>query len=98
MIMADTKFQPTYHDEREAALNGHSSRELLSDICADIDDLSRDTHTAPKLTPVSDIVSVQIEWAWEQWLPRAMLTMIDGDPEKGKSQITCAIAACWTTK
>lgn len=37
---------------------------------------------------------IAIEWFWEERIPLAALTMIQGDPGIGKSTITMAIAAC----
>jgi hypothetical protein len=41
----------------------------------------------------SDIVPCQVHWLWEGWLPLGELTVIDGDPGCGKSQLTLDVAA-----
>lgn len=42
---------------------------------------------------IADINDEVIEWLWEDRIPRAMLTILDGDPGRGKSTITADLAA-----
>jgi hypothetical protein len=43
--------------------------------------------------PMSEIDPEEVEWLWFPYIPRAKLTMLDGDPGVGKSFLTLAIAA-----
>ena len=45
----------------------------------------------------SEIVQKKIRWIWKNWLPLRKLTMLDGDPDVGKSTLTIDIAARITT-
>lgn len=46
-----------------------------------------------RLTIASNIEPKEAEWLWEDWIPRNELTIIDGDPGSGKSQMTIDIIA-----
>lgn len=83
-------------DARHAALNGHSFATALRLLNADLEDLGTDSRTAIDLPKVSTLNSRPVDWAWNQFLHRGGLTLLDGDPEKGKSQITCDVAARWS--
>ena len=54
---------------------------------------------APRLAirTVSDIRAAKVEWLWPGWLPLGMVTILDGDPGRGKSTIALHLAACVTT-
>lgn len=41
----------------------------------------------------ADIVPCEVRWLWDGWVPLGELTVIDGDPGSGKSQLTLDIAA-----
>jgi DNA repair protein RadA/Sms len=43
------------------------------------------------------IPSRDIHWIWEPYLPRHMLSILDGDPGCGKSYLTLALAASLST-
>ena len=45
----------------------------------------------------SQIVQKKVLWIWKNWLPLRKLTMLDGDPDVGKSTLTIDIAARITT-
>jgi putative DNA primase/helicase len=38
-----------------------------------------------------------MRWAWQDWIPAGMLSLIEGEPGDGKSVLTCDLAARWTT-
>lgn len=42
----------------------------------------------------SDIARRKVDWLWPGWIPLGELTVIDGDPGTGKSQLTIDLAAC----
>lgn len=41
----------------------------------------------------ADITSEQIRWLWNGWIPLGELTVVDGNPGCGKSQLTLDVAA-----
>jgi hypothetical protein len=83
-------------DARHAALNGKCFDTAFRSLTADLDDLHRDSRTAIELPTLASVESRAVDWAWPGYLPKGMLTLCDGDPERGKSQITCDVAARWT--
>lgn len=48
---------------------------------------------APRLIRLSEVEIKPVEWLWEQRIPRGAVTLIDGDPDKGKSFITLDLTA-----
>ena len=36
-----------------------------------------------------------VEWAWEGWLPKGLLTMLVGEPGSGKSALLLSLCAAW---
>jgi hypothetical protein len=46
---------------------------------------------------MADVKAQRIEWIWEPYIPAGCLTLLDGDPGQGKSQITLDLAARITT-
>ncbi len=45
---------------------------------------------------LSDVVAEKVEWLWRGRVPKGKLTLLDGDPAKGKSALTIYVAACVT--
>jgi hypothetical protein len=45
----------------------------------------------------SQVVQKKLLWIWKNWLPLRKITMLDGDPDVGKSTLTIDIAARITT-
>jgi hypothetical protein len=43
--------------------------------------------------PMSGVEAEPVEWLWSRWIPRAMLSILDGNPGLGKSTITADLAA-----
>jgi hypothetical protein len=78
------------------ALNGQSADDVFAVLAADLDDYRRESQSAIELPKVSSIESRTVDWAWPGYLPKGMLVLCDGDPERGKSQITCDVVARWT--
>jgi hypothetical protein len=83
-------------DAAAGALNGKDPGDILRHLKAGIEDIERDQHTEIVLPKASSIESRSIDWVWLEWLHRGGLTLLDGDPERGKSQITCDVAARWS--
>ena len=48
---------------------------------------------AAGLTCAAEITSQQVNWLWNDWIPQGELSIIDGDPGCGKSQLTIDLAA-----
>src|SRR6266516_7193866 len=48
-------------------------------------------------TPLTDIQEYQLRWLWEQRVLCGKITLLDGDPDLGKSLITLDLAARVTT-
>src|SRR5213082_2214247 len=48
-------------------------------------------------TSLSDIQELQLDWLWDKRILRGKLTLLDGDPDLGKSLITLDLAARVTT-
>lgn len=51
----------------------------------------------PPLLKVSSIECKEVDWLWRPYIPRGMVTLLEGDPGLGKSWITMAIAAAVST-
>lgn len=51
------------------------------------------TTDEPFLVPVSEIKSESIDWLWPERIPLGKLTMLIGDPNKGKTFLTMDMAA-----
>lgn len=41
----------------------------------------------------ADIISRLPEWIWFPYIPKGMVTILEGEPDQGKSWITCSIAS-----
>ena len=50
-----------------------------------------------KMTKLSEIQSEPVEWLWEPYIPRGMITLIQGDGGEGKTTTALAIATAVTT-
>jgi hypothetical protein len=42
---------------------------------------------------LADVKAQPVEWLWPRYIPRGMITLLDGDPDRGKSFITLDLAA-----
>lgn len=47
----------------------------------------------PEVTSLSDVEPTEVGWVWDNLIPRGKLTVMSGDPDMGKSTLTCEIAA-----
>jgi len=47
----------------------------------------------PSVASLDTIAAKQTDWLWDQYLPAGAITVLDGDPGLGKSQLTIDIAA-----
>jgi hypothetical protein len=50
-----------------------------------------------EVVKMSDVKPERVDWLWPSWIPRGMVTILDGDPGLGKSTLVCEIAACLST-
>lgn len=46
--------------------------------------------------PLSSIASQEVSWLWEPYIPLRKLTLVEGDPEAGKTYLLLALAAAIT--
>ncbi|MQF69590.1 hypothetical protein FIM12_04585 [SAR202 cluster bacterium AD-804-J14_MRT_500m] len=46
---------------------------------------------------MSDVAPQSVEWIWDPYLPRGKVTILEGDPEAGKSWVSLAIASAIST-
>jgi RecA-family ATPase len=66
---------------------------------ATIDELLRWTDDAPDEeaievgTPLSEIEPERVEWLWPRRIPKGKITIIDGDPDNGKSVLSTDLVA-----
>lgn len=42
---------------------------------------------------LADVETQPVEWLWDDWIALGTLSLLDGDPGKGKSTITCDLTA-----
>jgi hypothetical protein len=52
---------------------------------------------APLAIPLTDIRPEPLTWLWPRYIPRGKLTLLDGDPQLGKSLLTLDLAARLST-
>ena len=45
------------------------------------------------LQPMAAVQRTHVTWLWQEWVPLKSITILEGDPDKGKSTITLDIAA-----
>ncbi len=60
------------------------------------EEVPEDTRRAPRLVRLSDVEPESVEWLWEPYVPVGKLTLLEGDPEAGKTWVALAIAAAVT--
>lgn len=51
---------------------------------------------APVIVCLKDVEAEEVDWLWGERIPKGNLTMIDGDPGKGKSWLSLGIACAVT--
>jgi len=50
-----------------------------------------------KIITVSDVKSEKVDFLWEPYIPLGKITIIQGDPESGKTTLALAVASAVTT-
>jgi AAA domain/Domain of unknown function (DUF3854) len=68
-------------------VQGHSLEDLLG--------LAQESFPQPKaiLINAADVVKEDLAYVWDPYLPRKMVSMLDGDPDVGKTGMACLLAA-----
>src|SRR5215208_3114674 len=56
-----------------------------------------DEESVPVGTLLADVSAETVEWLWERRIPLGKITVLDGDPDNGKSVLTTDLAARVTT-
>src|SRR5215204_989942 len=56
-----------------------------------------DEESVPVGTLLADVEAETVEWLWERRIPLGKITVLDGDPDNGKSVLTTDLAARLTT-
>lgn len=51
----------------------------------------------PEIIRLSDVVPKTVQWLWPGWLPKGMLTILGGFAGDGKSTLTLALTAAFST-
>jgi len=51
------------------------------------------TTTRLNIVRLSDVKAEEVQWLWKPYIPVGKLTILEGDPESGKSYLSLAIAA-----
>src|SRR5215217_2641275 len=61
----------------------------------DVEDRMRRNGHVPEVVGIraSEVITKPVKWLWDKRIPKAKLTMFDGDPDVGKSVITMDLAA-----
>lgn len=60
-------------------------------------DEARPKPAKPRLIRVDEVECKEVDWLWRPYVPRGMVTLLEGDPGLGKSWITMAIAKAVST-
>ncbi len=83
----------TVNDAARRVIGGTSASEVLPTLFEDLGQFQRAQQPAAKLVTAASIEARATEWIWPGWLPAGALTIFDGDPGCGKTQVACDLAA-----
>jgi hypothetical protein len=78
---------------------GHTIDELrqyVVDSLPPIDDQSVDETSTPVLVSLADVAPKEVDWLFEGWLPRRMLTILGGYAGDGKSTLVANLVAAFS--
>lgn len=53
--------------------------------------------TRPIIIPMSDIVAEDVDWLWYPYIPVGKITLLEGDPDLGKTWLALQLVACVST-
>lgn len=71
--------------------------DYVSETLPPIDKTSEAGSAIPELVRVADVAAEEIDWLWEGWIPRRMLTILGGFGGDGKSTVMAALIGALTT-
>lgn len=46
-----------------------------------------------KRRSAASLEAKSVDWLWKTYIPRGMITIVEGDPDQGKSFVTCALSS-----
>ncbi|WP_460359522.1 AAA family ATPase [Mycobacterium sp. ZZG] len=58
-----------------------------------IDEESRDDSTYKVTRSLADVEPTKVEWLWRPWLPLGKVSILEGEPDVGKSALTLTLSA-----
>ena len=74
--------------------DAHEAIEASLIQAADNEDARAESEISrPRLVTLATVEAQETEWLWEGYIPQGAITIIDGDPGLGKSQLTVDLAA-----
>lgn len=91
------KFREAVVDKFQLGDDAHESVELAIIRACEATDSDVTSLTKAELIRLSDVTPEEVEWLWEGRIAIGKVTMIAGDPGRGKSFLTTDIAARVTT-
>jgi putative DNA primase/helicase len=111
VVVADNDEAGVKHARKVyAALEGQTATLGLSvpTVGKDVTDLFMQGYDLKALEPLADregitsvmadrVTPVPVEWLWDQYIPAASITMLDGDPGSAKSLLTIDLVMRFTT-
>src|ERR1700761_8465577 len=59
--------------------------------------MAEETKLPLNVVRLSDVKTEDVRWLWKPYIPIGKVTLLEGDPESGKSYLSLAIAAHVTT-
>lgn len=69
----------------------------LTETLPPLDDQNPEAAEVPALLRVCDVEAEEIDWLWQGWIPRQMLTILGGFGGDGKSTVMAALIGALTT-
>lgn len=58
-----------------------------------IDGNCRDASTGPVTRSLADVEPTKVEWLWRPWLPLGKVSILEGEPDVGKSALSLTLSA-----
>lgn len=75
---------------------GHTADDLIALARPELEALEQalpEQHLRPKIVCMAEVKALAVEWLWPGYVPRGLLTMLEGDPGVGKSQLALFVVA-----
>lgn len=73
------------------------ARVVAIDTLLESETLAEGPRERPIIIELANVTPERVEWLWERRIPRAKVSLIDGDPGLGKTVMLCDLAARVTT-